>query len=399
MIAVEEAKKIISGKVKDFGVESISTQESIGRVLREELQADRDLPPYNRVTMDGIAIDYRAFEMGQTDFPIAGIAAAGAAQMKLEDPGTCFEVMTGAILPQATDTVIRYEDLDIKGGMATILIDGIKPKQNVHRQGEDRLAGDLLVQEGKIISPAEMGVAATTGKSTVEVSRLPKTLIISTGDELVPIEATPLPHQVRRSNVFSIQASLLGLGINADTLHINDDWESILSKLKEVVQKYEVLIFSGGVSKGKFDFLPKAFADLGIQKLFHKVKQRPGKPFWFGEAPNGTLLFALPGNPVSSFLCTYNYILPWLRQCLKVTNAPVSYARLAADFSFKPDLTYYLQVKLAGDSNGVVWGHPVVGNGSGDLANLTDADAFLELPRGKDHFSKGEVYPLIRYRL
>lgn len=398
MITVQEAIQIISTTIKDFGTEQLPLINAIGRVLREDLVADRNFPPYNRVTMDGIGIRSADYDRGQRAFPIQGVAAAGSPQMHLEESGGCMEVMTGAILPEGTDVVIRYEDLTIENGMATINIDTVRKGQNVHKEGEDRAAGDLVVKAGKRLSPAEIGVAATIGKHKVLVSRLPKVAIISTGDELVEIDEQPLPHQIRKSNVYRISATLSHSGISITRFHLNDDMEEILEQLKEILDSFEVVLLSGGVSKGKFDFLPAALDQLGVKKLFHKIKQRPGKPFWFGQAPSGTTVFALPGNPVSSFLCTHRYVIPWLNASLQSAAVRRPYGILAEDFTFKPDLTYFLQVRIEYSEEGQILAFPVEGHGSGDLANLVDATAFLELPRGRDNFDKGEVFPLYFYR-
>lgn len=398
MITVEEAQNIIATTIHDFGIEEVPTSQAVGRVLREDLFTDRDLPPYNRVTMDGIAIQYQSFEKGNRNFKIEGIAPAGAPQMTLQNGDNCLEVMTGSILPDNTDTVIRYEDLDIKDGFAKVLLEDLKNKKNVHHKGEDCLQDSKIVSAGKIISPAEVGVAATVGKSILKVTQLPKAIIISTGDELVEIDAKPLAHQIRKSNVHRLKATLKLHGIAADTAHLNDDMDEILKELKVILENYDVIIMSGGVSKGKFDFLPEAFNTLGVEKLFHKVKQRPGKPFWFGKAPSGATVFALPGNPVSSFMCTQIHFVPWLKRCLQLPAPIYPTAILQRDTTFKPDLVYYLQVKISYNEKGQILAMPIDGNGSGDLANLVDADAFLRIPRGKDLFEKGECFQIIFYR-
>lgn len=398
MINVKDALAIINDHKKDFGVEEIPLAESIDRILKEDLFTDRELPPYNRVTMDGIAIQHKYFGKGIRTFSVEGIAPAGSPQLSLKKEGGCIEVMTGSVLPKNVDTVIRYEDIVIENGMATIQVEELNKGKNIHRQGEDRQKGDLVTASGAIISPAEVGVAATVGKSHLKVARLPKAIIISTGDELVEIEEKPLSHQIRKSNVHRLKATLAKYKIIADRHHLDDDMAAIQKDLKGIIEKYEVVILSGGVSKGKFDFLPDALAALGVEKLFHKIRQRPGKPFWFGKAPSGTLVFALPGNPVSSFLCTHRYFVTWLNASLGLPMDNQPHGILTENTIFKPDLTYFLQVKVSYNEKGQILATPVSGNGSGDLANLVDADAFLQLPRGKDLFEKGEVYPLLFYR-
>lgn len=398
MITVEQAVAIIQQTTKDFGIEEVPLDAAVGRVLRENLYADRDFPPFHRVTMDGIAIQHAAFQSGRREFPVEGVGAAGDVQQQLQSPEHCLEVMTGAMLPLGADTVIRYEDLEIADGQARVMLETLGWGHNVHKKGEDRPKGSLVVPAGLRLSPAEIGVAATVGKAMLKVSRQPKTVIISTGDELVEVTETPLPHQIRRSNEHRLKATLAKYGIPADTRHLRDDLGEVLRELKTLIAEYEVLILSGGVSEGKFDYLPRALDQMGVVKLFHKIKQRPGKPLWFGKAPNGALVFALPGNPVSSFMCTQRYFLPWLEQSLGLPPVVFPNAVLAREVTFKPDLTYFLQVKVQYDDQGRILAHPAEGHGSGDLANLVEADAFLQLPQGRDVFMKGEVFPLIVYR-
>ena len=397
MISVVEASKIVLANPLSLKEELVPLQQAVGRVLREDLLADRPFPPFDRVTMDGIAIAYDAFEKGFKKFPIEKIQAAGAPQQELSNYQHCIEVMTGASLPKGTDTVIRYEDLQLENGHAEIVIDTIRPKQNVHHTGTDRQADSLIVKAGGIISPAEIGVAATVGKSKLKVFKLPRVVIITTGDELVPVENDPLPFQIRSSNVHKIKTALQNWGVKASTLHLIDDKLAIKKSLANCLIDFDVIILSGGVSKGKFDFVPEVLNKLGVKKYFHKVAQRPGKPFWFGRT-NETIVFALPGNPVSSFMCLNRYVRPWLQKCLHLPNDNRPFAALTDSFFFKPDLTYFLQVKLQYHRDGRTLAQPVEGNGSGDLANLVDADAFMELPHERDEFYKGEVFPIYIYR-
>lgn len=398
MITVAEAEAIILEHAVDFGIEEIPLAQATGRVLREDLIADRDFPPFARVMMDGIAIRYEIFANGRREFAIEGIQAAGVARQALSDPAKCLEVMTGAPLPEGTDTVIRYEDLIMGDGGAVIQADSVKEGQNIHPEGSDRKEGDLIVRAGRLITPAEIGVAATVGKAVLKVSRTPRTVIIYTGDEIVGVEQAPLPHQIRASNVHAIHAILARWGLDADALHLPDDKEQTLLMLDSCLTGYDLIVLSGGVSMGKFDYIPEALEELGVERFFYKVRQRPGKPFWFGRSDRGATVFALPGNPVSAFMCTLRYVQPWLRVCLKLPYISVLFAVLAADFKFQPDLTYFLQVKIMPDAKGRLMAYPSAGRGSGDLANLADSDGFLELPAKPSLFRKGEIFSLILFR-
>lgn len=384
-------------EARDFPSELVPLEEAIGSVLAEPLAADRDFPPFTRVSMDGIAIAYERFAAGQRSFPIAGLQAAGDPQKKLEDPAACLEVMTGAVLPDGTDTVIRYEDLDIENAQATIRLDELRRGQNAHPKGKDRKAGEQIIAPGTRITAAEIGVAATIGKSRLKVTGRPSICVVSTGDELVEVDQIPLPHQIRKSNVYSLQAALAEQNLAAARLHLNDREDEIRRLLKEALEEQDVILLSGGVSKGKFDFIPGVLEELGVEKCFYKVAQRPGKPFWFGKREN-TQVFAFPGNPVSSFLCFYLYFLPWWRASCGLPAPEDEYAVLAEDFSFPPSLHYYLQVRLSSGRDSRLMARPVKGKGSGDLANLVDANAFLELPPNREQFRAGEVFKVIRYK-
>jgi len=396
MITVQEALEIIGSTSISYGTESIPLTEAKGRILAEEIYADRDFPPFDRVTMDGISIHYDAYAAGKRTFSIESIAAAGSPFQNLKDKENCIESMTGAGLPNGCDTVIRYEDLDINESAQTATIHPeavVNKSQNIHFQGIDQAKSEILLPKGIIIRPSEIGIAASQGYATIQVVKTPKVAIISTGDELVPITEKPEPYQIRKSNVYSIQARLEDYGIQSTLYHILDDEASIRKTLQELLDTFDILILSGGVSKGKFDFIPDALADLGVKKLFHKIKQRPGKPFWFGQKEN-KIIFALPGNPVSSFVCTKKYIESWLQKSLGV-HRPKPFGILGSDVHFKPALHYFLEVDIEYTPNGKIIAHPKKGNGSGDFVNLKRAQAFIELPIGKDQFKKGEVYPLL----
>ena len=396
MISVEEAKNIILNTTQNFGVEEIPFIKSVGRILKETIVADRDFPPFNRVSMDGIAIDFNVFQNGQRAFKIEAIQPAGSPQITLQNKENCLEVMTGAVLPNNTNVVIRYEDVVIKNGVASIQVNEVKELQNIHQKGKDRKSGDVLIDKNKVISAAEIGVLATVGKSNIKVAKLPKVIIISTGDELVKVTANPLPHQIRRSNVFTLVSLLERLNISSETEHITDDKPILKQKIVNYLKQFDVLLFSGAVSKGKFDFLPEVFTELGVEKLFHKVTQRPGKPFWFGQTEN-CKIFAFPGNPNSTFVNCLAYFYPWYYKSVGV-EVQEETAILKEDVTFKPNLTYFLQVKLS-DKFGHLLATPIQGNGSGDLASLVNADAFIQLPKTeKSLFKQGENFPIIRYR-
>jgi molybdopterin molybdotransferase len=394
MVSVAEAERIILKHLFIPRTESASLANLRGRILAEEIKADRDLPPFNRATMDGIAISFENFESGQREFLIDGTQAAGQHQQTLNNSTQGMEIMTGAPLPNGTDTVIPYENITIENKRAKIS-NSILKGQNVHPQGNDAKQNEKLLSPGFKISPADVALMASVGKSEVNVFKNPVAAVISTGDELVDVEKQPLRHQIRKSNSYALAAALHEIGCETDVFHLADNEMELKEKMESILHKYELVILSGGVSKGKFDFVPQVLESLGVKKLFHQVSQRPGKPLWFGRSEKNTV-FALPGNPVSTFMCFYRYVKPWLSKSLG-HKPKMQSAILAVDFTFSPSLTYFLQVKIENEQ-GKLMAYPTKGGGSGDFANLKDVDGFLELPLERSEFHKGESFALILFR-
>jgi molybdopterin molybdotransferase len=396
MLSVEEAQGIIFSFPFPKRKKTRSVEEAVGHILAESVYADRAFPPFNRVAMDGIAIAFEAWADGLRSFPIQGIQAAGEEIKDLTNRAQCLEVMTGAVLPNGTDTVIRYEDLKIENNKALIILDSLDKGQNIHRKGIDAAAGALLIESGIQLSPAEIALLVAVGKSEVEVYDYPVTAIISSGDELVDITVTPQDHEIRRSNTYAIEAAMHELNWKGTKYHFPDDQEILIGKLTELVKQNDVLILSGGVSKGKFDFIPQALAAAGVEQKFHQISQRPGKPFWFGVTQDNKVVFALPGNPVSTYMCFYKYIKPWMLNSLGVTLQKTE-AMLSKEVHFPPPLTYFIQVNVKIE-NAQLIATPIPGGGSGDFANLKEVSGFLELPARRTSFKVGEIFNYIPFR-
>lgn len=395
MVSVAEASSIVFDNLFSPGIRRIPITEAVGCILAEKVLADRSLPPSDRVTMDGIALAFGAWSQGRKQFVVQGTQAAGVPRMKLENGSNCIEVMTGAVLPEETDTIIPYEDLEITNNLASVKSQQIKQGQNIHREGSDAHKGELLLSTGLRLSPAEIALLASVGRTDVNVFSFPETAIISSGDEIVPIDFKPGPHQVRRSNSYAIHAAMTTLGWNGNLFHLADHKEQMIASLTEIAANHRILILSGGVSKGKFDFVPEVMEAIGVSKLFHRVNQKPGKPFWFGASSSGHVVFALPGNPVSTYMCFYRYILPWALKSLR-TDVDGHEAILAEDFKSPAGITYFLQVSVK-EERGKRMAYPCVGGGSGDFANLKNVTGFLEI-NGSTPASKGDVLPYFPFR-
>ena len=393
MITFDEAYKNVLQHTLDLGVETVELLRSNGRVLAEDILADRDFPPFDRATKDGIAINYTAIARGVRDFRIEAVVSAGMPQQKLNDTNNCMEIMTGAVVPENADTVIMYEHLDIKNGVAT-LRNEVSKGQDIHRKGSDVISGTVLLDKNLRIGAAEIGVLAAVGKSEVIVKKLPKVCVISTGNELVEVAETPLPHQIRKSNTVSLFTALQEKHIEAERIHLQDDKESIRAALSHILKTNDVVLLSGGVSKGKFDFIPEVMESLKVKKVFHRVAQRPGKPFWFGvQEAQKTVVFSFPGNPVSTFANYHIYFLPWLSKTLGLAQIKKQ-VLLQEAIEVNPPLTRFIQVKME-NKKGVLWATKVRENGSGDLTSLAHSDGFICLRPRETAYKKGESVAFI----
>lgn len=384
MIAYPTARRIVLDQSFAWGDERVDLLAAPGRVLAEDLVTDRPQPPFDRVTMDGIALDHVAYAGGRRNFPLAGVVPAGSPPPTLTDPATCLEVMTGAVRPPGTTTIVRYEDLErtVRG---VRLPEGIQDGKNIHRKGEDAPAGCVLAPAGTVVRPATVNLLAGCGYARPLVRRLPRTTVVATGDELVPVTATPAAHQIRRSNLYHIHALLAQLGIAPALAPLPDDKPRLLAAVGRLLAENDLLIFTGGVSKGKYDYLPEVFTELGVETLFHRVAQRPGKPLWAGRTDT-TMVFGLPGNPVSAAACSVTYVLPFLRNNLG--TAPVVHPRqLAAPVRFPKPLTLFQLVAIDPINQHL---RPLAGAGSGDASSMLQADGFAVLPAERDEFGVGE---------
>lgn len=368
--------------------EKIPLPSALGRVLACDVHADLDQPPFHRVAMDGIAVHSSQIKPNAS-FSILGTIAAGARSPELTPGAVCFEIMTGAVLPAGADMVIRYEDLAIEGTEAKLKSNPVSLSSNYHPQGTDYRSGDKVLSQGTLIRSTTATILASVGAHEVEVFSLPRIAILSTGDELVDVNVRPSPEQIRWSNGISLALELSAFGFNEVSVHkCRDDEKELLKAMQERLESADVLLITGGVSAGKYDFIPKLLKACAVEEVFHKVAQRPGKPLWFGRTAN-TLVFGLPGNPVSCLINLRKYVIPLLQNSMgvKPTEARMS---LCEPVKFNKDFTYYCLVKIiAGEKGPEV--QPVKGNGSGDLFQLRDSDGFIELRPTEAPFNRGHV--------
>ncbi len=400
MITTGEARDAILGALSAFDAEAIPSNASTGRILRQTVVAERDQPPFDRVMMDGIAIAFADYDGGTRSFPVQATQAAGDEQLSLKQ-GNCIEIMTGATLPEGADSIVPVERIAVADGIATLEDNyEVRERRFVHARGSDHKAGAELLKTGKRISPMDIAIINSAGLTEVEVSRLPKIRVISTGNELVPAGQPIEPQQIRMSNGPAVIAMLEHHGFtNNEHDHLVDEPDLLREKIGEHLDAADVLILSGGVSMGKADFIPEVLKELGVEVVFHKISQRPGKPMWFGIGPKKQVVFALPGNPVSTLVCCRQYVIPALAAASVQKDRQPEFAALAQDVTFKPNLTCFLPVRLLSNTGGQVLAMPVQTNTSGDFASLSGTDGFVELPINESRFPAGTPVQLHRWHI
>jgi len=399
LITPRLAEEAINSRLTCLPIESLPLTQCVGGTLRENVYAERDTPPYDRVTMDGVAVDSEALRNGSRRFHIQATQGAGAAPLKLARGDNAIEVMTGSVLPIAADCVIPVEQYEVADGFISLKAAvAATPYHNVHRRGSDSRQGMLLLQTGTLLRAPEIAVAASAGMARVRVSSQPAVMVISTGDELVEPGEPIADYQVRRSNAYAVGATLRrrGFGRVGDD-HVLDDEDMLRERLKLHLTTHEVLILSGGVSMGRFDLVPKVLMQLGVEEVFHKIAQRPGKPMWFGIGPRGQSVFGLPGNPVSTLVCLIRYVIPAMAEAMGTRRTPPERLALASPVTFNLPLTYFLPVAIQHDDWGRPWAEPRPPNGSGDFLSLAGTDGFVELPPGPNTYPRGFVTSVYRW--
>ncbi len=399
MLSPAQADQLIGEHLSCLPIESLPLAQCAGAVLRENIYAERDQPPFDRVAMDGIALDSRSIQQGTRRLRIQATQAAGDPPLQLGAAACCIEVMTGAVVPSGCDSVVPFEQITVRSSEAELSEGvGVEPWQNVHRRGSDTRQGALLLCAGTKLRSPEIAIAASAGMARIRVSSQPMLAVISTGNELIEPGEPILPHQIRRSNVYGIVAALRRHGFQrvADD-HLRDDVAELKQRLKFHLETHDVLVVTGGVSMGKLDFVPQVLDELGVRTVFHKVAQRPGKPMWFGVAASGATVFALPGNPVSSSVCLARYVLPALFAAMGQASLPAERMALGRDVTVTVPLTFFLPVRIESDDWGRAWAVPQPTHNSGDFTALAGTEGFVELPPGPHTYPKGFVTRLHRW--
>ena len=369
MISFKEAQELISSKAKSFGSEEVSIDDALGRILAEDIEAERDYPPFNRSVMDGIALNHIDLQNGIKQFKLIEIIFAGQANTFALKSGECYKIMTGAAVPNDADVVIKIEDVVEESGYFKLSVNQFKVNQNIALKGQDLKKGEMALQKGNLIKAATIGLLAALGKSMIKVHKLPVVNIITTGNEVIDIKNEVSSFEIYNSNLYVLKALLKENLISTQKhSHVLDDQQ----ELKNVILNntdVDILIITGGVSAGDADYVPDILNAIGVEKLFHKVAIKPGKPIWCGQLSNKLIVFALPGNPFSCLVTFKIFVEFYIKSSLGVDIQVATSLPLGVERNKNSSLDEFFPVLAGSDQL-----KPIPINGSGDirLGNLAN---------------------------
>jgi len=382
MIPIEEAEQILDNITFHPETEIIPLTETLGRVLGQDIISTINMPPFDKSAMDGYALKK---DDDSKRFKVVEVIAAGSVPTKKIEKGHCAGIMTGAMLPEGADRVIKVEVTQEKDGYMTIT--GVDNNTNICYLGEDVKPGDTILKSGHLIRPQEVGIIASMGRKDVSVYKKPLLGIVTTGSEIIEPGNPLQTGQIYNSNAYSISAQVLQSGARIKYAGIaSDDKEIIRNKIGNLLEETQFVLISGGVSEGTFDFVPYILKDLGVKLFFDRVAIQPGKPTVFGRREN-TLVFGMPGNPVSTFIVFEVLVKPVLYRSMGYVYQPrITKGVMAKEFKRKRTVrTAYVPVKLNRENEV----EPVEYHGSAHLSALANANALLKIPRGQKIISKG----------
>lgn len=390
----EEARASVIGAVagarRPLSIEDVSLLDALGRVLAEDIIADRDHPAVARSTRDGFAV--RASDAPGT-FGLIGEVRAGEAFDGVVQPGQAVEIMTGAPMPSGADAVVMVEHINRDGDRLTT-DRALTSGENFNSAGTDARAGNTVIPRGAQIGCAEIAMAATVGRSTLRVYARPHVAILATGDELVDIDATPAPWQIRNSNSHSLAAQVLSCGAVPHVLPVACDNHDATRELLEQGLEHDLLLVSGGVSAGKYDVVESVLSELGAEFYFDRVRIQPGQPVVFGRVED-KFFFGLPGNPLSGMV-TFEIFARAALDLISgraTTTLPLLLSRLARELRQHNGLTRFIPSCLSADGTTVT---PAGWHGSGDIPAMVRANAWLVTDPDRDRYDAGELVRVMR---
>ena len=390
-LSVTVAQQCVLEAVSAFGAEQVKLEQSLGRVLAEEVRANRDQPPYDISAMDGYAL--RSADLGAIPATLEIIEDIKAGDMptKTLASGQCARIMTGAPMPLGADAVIRVEDTEALAGNRVQINQAVKPGNDIRRLGENMRNGEVVLTPGTAITPGVIGVLATVKRAQVQVYRRPRVAILSTGNELEGLDEPVDPNKIPNSNSYALMAQVQALGIEPVLLGIaRDDPEELARYLKRGLE-YDVLLVSGGTSVGVHDYVRPTIEALGAKMLFWRVSMKPGHPVAFGKVGE-KIIFGLPGNPVSSMVCFEEFVVPALRRMMghARTHRRTIEARMTHNVKHQPGRTEFIRVLLAKEEGGYA-ATSTGAQGSGMLLSMARADGLAVVPSDSAGLAAGSM--------
>jgi molybdopterin molybdotransferase len=405
LLSFEEALNLVLNSVEQpVEVERVPITEAVGRILREPIKATFNYPIWDYSAMDGFAVRSEDTKNASEDNPVAleiiGEISAGEFVEEELPPGKAYKIFTGAPLPPGADAVIEIEKVKVEGNKV-LISSPVEEGANVRKAGEYAEIGEVIIQEGKELTPGDIGVLANFGYTFVKVAKKLNVAILATGSELrEPGEPLLKPGQIYNSNSYALYTVLLKDNFNPTNLgHIEDDYETLKSFLKETIHNYDVYITTGGVSMGEKDYIQFLVKELGIELKFHKWRVKPGKPTLFGTYDNGKRFFiGLPGNPVSALVNYYILVYPLLRKLsgAKELFKPKVKAILTGDFKRRnAKRREFIRVKLTFGEDGTIYATPYRNVSSGDMLSMSFANGVGIVYEGVKEVKKGEPIEVI----
>jgi molybdopterin molybdotransferase len=405
-LSFEDARRVVedhASQTAPGGNETIALLQAAGRVLTEPITADRDIPPFPRSTRDGYAVHASDLTKLPAKLKVIGEIKAGPQQLPSTlNPGQAFSIMTGAPAPPGADAVVMVEYTLQKSDLVEITR-GVAPGENIVAQGAEAKRGSLLLARGMRLNQAAIALAASVGRSSLQVFVRPRVAVLTTGDEIVEVDAEPGPTQIRNSNTYSLAVQIQQAGAEPVLLPIAPDEPLRLRRLIEEGLQSDLLIITGGVSMGRYDLVEQVLADLKAEFLFTGAKIQPGRPVVFGRcgadaparegasAPKPKYFFGLPGNPVSTMVTFELFARPMLEALAGMPPRPLTFlhARLKSEIRVKTGLTRFLPAILSGKYEAsqvelVPW------QGSGDIAARSRANCYIVIPPDREHILAGE---------
>jgi molybdenum cofactor synthesis domain-containing protein len=399
MISVAQAIQIVKDQTQPLPTEKVMLAKARGRFLAEEVIADSDLPPFDRSQMDGYAVRAADTQNAPVRLRIVGESAAGRGWHQEMKGGEAVRIMTGAPLPKGADSVQQVELTQVIEPDLVEIQQPVSLRRSIVTRGAEVKRGAVVLRAGEQINAAMLATLASFGYAEVTVGKQPRVSVLATGSELVSVERQPGPDQIRDSNNYSIGAYAELSGAIVERLPLaGDDIELLKRQITDAAERCEVVITSGGVSMGVYDFTKAALKELGCEVFFERVSLRPGKPIVFARLPNGTLVFGLPGNPVSVSVTFNLFARTALLKMQGANNPPLSEERavLTRNVKGSSDRESYLPASLGTDEKGHLLAEALKWGGSSDFVAFTLATALLIVPQGDGELKAGTIVRVVR---